>query len=62
MAAMTSADAVMFIPNQPIGPLLGGANEIVVRTPDTRFGILLNRERMAGLMAALDKCRAAIGR
>jgi hypothetical protein len=61
IAAMTGTSAVMFILNQPIDDLLSSANEIVVRTPNARFGITLIRGKMTALMTALHRCRAAIG-
>ena len=61
MTAMTAKAALMVIPNQPFDHLLPSADEVVVRTPDAQFGILLLREKMTPLIAALRKCRAAIG-
>jgi hypothetical protein len=61
MTAMTAKSALMVIPNQPFDYLLPSADEVVVRTPDAQFGILLLREKMTPLIAALHRCRAAIG-
>jgi hypothetical protein len=61
MTAVAAGSALMIIPAEPFDNLLSSANEIVVRTPDTQFGILLTREKMTPLLAALRNCRASIG-
>jgi hypothetical protein len=62
MTAIAGRSAMMFVPDQPFDNLLSSADEIVIRTPDTRqFGILLTREKMTPLVAALRKCRASLG-
>ena len=61
ITAVTARSALMIIPDQPFDDLLLSADEIVVRTSDTQFGILLTREKMTALLAALRRCRASIG-
>ena len=61
IAAIAGRSALMIVPDQPFDNLLSSADEIVIRTPDTQFGILLTREKMTPLVAALRKCRASIG-
>ena len=61
MTAIAGRSALMIVPDQPFDNLLSSADEIVIRTPDTQFGILLMREKMTPLVAALRKCRASLG-
>jgi hypothetical protein len=67
ITAMTGGSAYMFILNQPIDDLLLSADDIAIRTSESRFGdsgfgMSLTRGRMQGLVTALRKCRAVISR
>jgi hypothetical protein len=61
IAAMTGPSALMLVMNQPVEPLLLAANEIVVTSGTTRFGIILLAAKVKALVAALRSCRARIG-
>ena len=61
IAAATGPSAVMIIPDQPFDKLLSSADEVVIRTQATQFGIQVTRAKMTALVTAAHKCRASIG-
>jgi hypothetical protein len=61
LAALTDTQAVRFIPNQPIEPLLTGATGVALRVGNETLTVTLDSHRMAGLLHGLQRCRSAIG-